>query len=81
METSEVEYSTVGDLIVSNEYIESIQPQIPVSRVAEKFFSITSLDAIAIVDGRETIGLVTRPKLLLLSSRDSVSNFMGGNQS
>ena len=64
METSEVEYSTVGDLIASNEYIESIQPQIPVSRVAEKFFSITSLDAIAIVDGRETIGLVTRPKLL-----------------
>lgn len=64
METSEVEYRTVGTLIASNEYIESIQPQIPVSRVAEKFFSITSLDAIAIVDGRETIGLVTRPKLL-----------------
>ncbi|MBI3377827.1 MAG: sensor histidine kinase [Nitrospirae bacterium] len=61
METSEVEYRTVGALIASN---ESIQPQIPVSRVAEKFFSITSLDAIAIVDGRETIGLVTRPKLL-----------------
>jgi len=51
----------VGELIISNELVT---PQTVVNKVAEQFFSTTDLDAIAVVEEREPIGLVTRPKLL-----------------
>ncbi len=51
----------VGELIVSN---EQATPQTAVNKVAERFFSTTDLDAIAVVEGKEPIGLVTRTKLL-----------------
>ncbi len=52
---------TVGELIVSNALTT---PQTAVTKVAEWFFSTTDLDAIAVVDGQEPVGLVTRTKLL-----------------
>ena len=51
----------VGELITSD---EQVGPRMIVNRVAEKFFSATELDAVAVVDGREPVGLVTRTKLL-----------------
>ena len=51
----------VGELIISN---EQATPQAAVNKVAERFFSTTDLDAIAVVEGKEPIGLVTRTKLL-----------------
>ncbi|MDA8424193.1 MAG: HAMP domain-containing sensor histidine kinase [Nitrospiraceae bacterium] len=51
----------VGELIVSN---EQATPQTAVNKLAERFFSTTDLDAIAVVEGKEPIGLVTRTKLL-----------------
>lgn len=51
----------VGELIVSN---EQTTPQTTVNKVAERFFSTTDLDAIALVEGSEPVGLVTRTKLL-----------------
>ncbi len=51
----------VGKLITSREYV---YPYINVKNVADRFFNSAYLDAIAIVEGREPVGLVTRPKLL-----------------
>ncbi len=51
----------VGELIISN---EQIPPQTTVNKVAERFFSTTDLDAIAVVEDQEPVGLVTRTKLL-----------------
>jgi signal transduction histidine kinase len=51
----------VGELIISN---EQTTPQTTVNKVAERFFSTTDLDAIAVVEGNEPVGLVTRTKLL-----------------
>ena len=51
----------VGKLIISNELVA---PQTLVNKVAERFFGTTDLDAIAVVEGSEPIGLVTRTKLL-----------------
>jgi signal transduction histidine kinase len=51
----------VGELIISN---EQATPQTVVNKVAERFFSTTDLDAIAVVEGKEPIGLITRTKLL-----------------
>ncbi len=51
----------VGELIISNELTT---PQTTVNKVAERFFSTTDLDAMAVVEGSEPIGLVTRTKLL-----------------
>ncbi len=51
----------VGELIISN---EEAAPQTSVKTVAERFFSTTDLDAIAVVEGKEPVGLVTRTKLL-----------------
>jgi len=51
----------VGELIISNELTT---PQTTVNKVAERFFSTTDLDAMAVVEGNEPVGLVTRTKLL-----------------
>jgi signal transduction histidine kinase len=51
----------VGELIISN---ERAAPQVTVNKVAERFFSTTDLDAMAVVEGNEPVGLVTRTKLL-----------------
>ena len=51
----------VGELIISN---GQVAPQTTVNKVAERFFSTTDLDAIAVVEGSEPVGLVTRTKLL-----------------
>jgi signal transduction histidine kinase len=51
----------VGELIISN---EQAAPQVTVNKVAERFFSTTDLDALAVVEGYEPVGLVTRTKLL-----------------
>ncbi len=50
----------VGELIISN---EQTAPQAKVTQVAERFFSTTDLDAIAVIEGKESVGLVTRTKL------------------
>ena len=51
----------VGELIISNELVT---PQTVVNKVAERFFSTTELEAIAVVEENEPVGLVTRTKLL-----------------
>jgi len=51
----------VGNLIVSN---ERVRPSVPVRHVAERFFSEGNLDALAVVEEGEPLGLVTRSKLL-----------------
>ncbi len=51
----------VGKLITSD---DRVTPQTIVNNVAERFFNTTELDAIAVVDGKEPVGLVTRTKLL-----------------
>lgn len=51
----------VGELITSD---EQVSPQTIVNQVAEKFFRTTELDAVAVADGTEPVGLVTRTKLL-----------------
>ncbi len=52
---------SVGNLITSH---EQTTPQTIVNRVAEQFFNSTELDAMAVVECAEPVGLVTRPKLL-----------------
>ncbi len=59
--TLDTEYHTVGALIASR---ENVSPQTRVNRVAENFFGTASLDAVAVVEGNEPVGLVMRPKLL-----------------
>jgi signal transduction histidine kinase len=51
----------VGKLITSE---EQVTPRTLVNNVAERFFTTTELDALAVVEGREPVGLVTRTKLL-----------------
>ncbi len=51
----------VGKLITSD---EQAAPQTLVNKVAERFFSTTDLEAIAVVEEKEPVGLVTRTKLL-----------------
>lgn len=51
----------VGELITSHELIT---PETLVSVVADRFFSTTELEAMAVVDGEKPVGLVTRTKLL-----------------
>ena len=52
---------SVGELIISN---EQTTPQDLVNNVADRFFSTTELDAIAVVEDDDPVGLITRPKLL-----------------
>jgi signal transduction histidine kinase len=56
----------VGELITSTE-LEL--PQTIVNTVAERFFSTTTLDAIALVEEKKPVGLVTRTKLLFAMFR------------
>lgn len=51
----------VGKLITSN---ECVPPSTAVSHVTDRFFNTAHLDAVALVESREPVGLVTRPKLL-----------------
>lgn len=51
----------VGELIISNELTT---PQTVVNKVSERFFSTNDLEAIAVVEDGEPVGLVTRTKLL-----------------
>lgn len=56
-----MESPLVGSLITSH---ECVYPATPASCVTDNFFRSTQLDAVALVEGREPVGLVTRPKLL-----------------
>ena len=60
--TFDAECHSVGALMASS---ENVSPLTLVSRVAESFFGSASLDAVALVEGNEPVGLVTRQKLLL----------------
>jgi len=51
----------VGELITSD---EQVSPHTSVNSVAERFFGTTEMDAIAVVDNKKPVGLVTRTKLL-----------------
>ncbi len=51
----------VGRLITST---ECVPPSTAVGHVADRFFNTAHLDAVALVESREPVGLVTRPKLL-----------------
>lgn len=53
--------ATVGGLIASDAFTP---PQASVNSIADRFFRSKELDALAVVDGREPVGLVTRTKLL-----------------
>jgi signal transduction histidine kinase len=62
MESTNIDYSpAVGGLIISD---SCVHPSVPVRKVVEDFFESPQLDALAVVEGRETVGLVTRTKLL-----------------
>jgi signal transduction histidine kinase len=54
-------FPLVGTMITS---YETTQPATTVKEVTEKFFASNQLDALALVDCREPVGLVTRSKLL-----------------
>ncbi len=56
-----MESLTVGEMVTSR---ECIHPGTIVRRVTDKFFETSHLDAVALVEGEEPVGLVTRPKLL-----------------
>ncbi|NOZ24967.1 MAG: sensor histidine kinase [Nitrospirae bacterium] len=53
---------SVGRLVTSRQHIP---PHAPVSSVAEIFFNSAGMDAVAVVECREPVGLATRSKLLL----------------
>ncbi len=60
--TPDMDYSpAVGGLIVSD---NCVHPGVPVRKVVENFFESPQLDAVAVVEGKEAVGLVTRSKLL-----------------
>ena len=61
MESRDAGSPAVGSLIMSN---DCIHPTVRVGEAVEKFFRSPQLDAIALVEGKEAIGLVTKPKLL-----------------
>ncbi len=52
---------SVGSLITTD---ICVHPALQVRRVVERFFESPDVDAVAVVDGREAVGLVTRTKLL-----------------
>ena len=54
-------FPRVGELITSRELI---QPTTTVKKVTDMFFASNTLDALALVDCMEPVGLVTRSKLL-----------------
>ena len=61
MEILQSESPIVRDLIASN---ECVPPYTSVHKVADRFFTSPQMDALALVEGNEPVGLVTRPKLL-----------------
>lgn len=64
--TFDAESHSVGALMAAS---ENVSPRTLVSRVAESFFGSASLDAVALVEGNEPVGLVTRQKLLFMLFR------------
>ncbi len=52
----------IGKLVASHEYT---QPDIAVRDVADRFFKTTELDALALVEDKTPVGLVTRPKFFM----------------
>jgi hypothetical protein len=56
-----MESLTVAEMVTSR---ECIHPGTVVRRVTDKFFETSHLDAVALVEGEEPLGLITRPKLL-----------------
>lgn len=61
MESVQEHSLSVGRLVTSREYIP---PYTAVTSVAERFFNSSSMDAVALVECREPVGLATRSKLL-----------------
>lgn len=61
MELLHEDSAFVGNLITSN---ECVTPSTAVREVADRFFISSNTDALALVEGREPVGIVTRPKLL-----------------
>lgn len=61
MEILQTESPSVGKLITSS---ECVPPYMAVNKVADRFFNSDRLDAVALVECREPVGLATRPKLL-----------------
>ncbi len=61
MESVQEHSLSVGRLVTSREYIP---PYTVVTCVAERFFNSSSMDAVALVECREPVGLATRSKLL-----------------
>lgn len=61
MELLHEDSAFVGNLIASD---ECVTPSTAVSEVANRFFMSSNIDAVALVEGREPVGIVTRPKLL-----------------
>lgn len=51
----------VGKLIISN---ECVPPSAPVRYVTDRFFNSAHMNAVALVEGKEPVGLVTRNKLI-----------------
>lgn len=56
------ESQSVGTFISSE---QQVSPLVRVRAAAERFFQSPNLDALAVVDGREPVGLITRQKFLL----------------
>ncbi len=61
MKSGQDDCLSVEKLVASN---ECVPPYAVVSQVIDRFFHSAQLEAVALVEGREPVGLVTRPKLL-----------------
>ncbi|MCL4490876.1 MAG: ATP-binding protein [Nitrospirae bacterium] len=61
MKSGQDDCLSVEKLVASN---ECVPPYAVVSQVTDRFFHSAQLEAVALVEGREPVGLVTRPKLL-----------------
>jgi len=61
MQSAQEHSLSVGNLVTSRKYVP---PHTSVARVAEMFFNSSSMDAVALVECREPVGLATRSKLL-----------------
>jgi len=61
MDSDSTDSPQVGSLVMSD---ACVHPATRVRNVVERFFESQQLDAVAVVEGREPIGLITRTKLL-----------------
>jgi len=61
MDHNSADSPQVGTLVMSD---ACVNPATSVRHVVERFFESQQLDAVAAVEGREAVGLITRPKLL-----------------